>query len=54
MSKELLKESFISALKSTKIPEVTEVLEAEEMVDEMLEKLINEQTIHPTSFIDYL
>jgi hypothetical protein len=49
-----LRENFISALKGTNIPDVSEVLEFEEMVDEMIEKLINEPTIHSTSFTDYL
>ncbi len=41
MSKQVLKEIFMSALQSIKISEVAELLEAQEMIDEMFEKLVN-------------
>jgi|688.fasta_scaffold1050721_1 hypothetical protein len=52
MSNEVLKDSFIDILFSNKSPEVKEVLEAEDMVDEMFKKLNNEPYL--TSFTDYL
>jgi hypothetical protein len=54
MSEEVLKESFISALKSTKISDILQVLEDKVMADEMFGKFINEPTIHLKSFVDYL
>ena len=54
MSEEVLKESFISALKSTKISDISQVLEDKVMADEMFGKFINEPTIHLKSFVDYL
>ena len=54
MSKQVLKESFIGALKSTKIAEVADVADADDMVDDLMGRLIDEPTIHPTSFADYL
>jgi hypothetical protein len=40
MSEEVLKESFISALKSTKISDILQVLEDKVMADEMFGKFI--------------
>jgi len=54
MSKQVLKENLIDALKSINVSEVTEMAEDDDTVEAMVDKLINEPTIHLTSFADYL
>ena len=41
MSKQVLKENLIGALKSINIPEVTDMAEDDEAVEVMMDKLIN-------------